>query len=130
METQMPALSERRKQEYEALGYDPKKVFQALGRLKQAFAHRDFEAFAKLVIYPVPINRKSGTQVVAQNAEELRAQKDLLFPPHTAAVVKSQSFQPLLLKDEGAAVGKGEFLLSGTCTAEPCAYGVTSIDLR
>jgi hypothetical protein len=48
-------------------------------------------------------------------------------------VVKAQTFQALLLKDEGAAVGKGEFLISGTCTDggdKPCEYGVTAVDLR
>jgi hypothetical protein len=64
----MPPLPARRKQEYEALGYDPKKVFAALTRLKAAFAHKDFEAFAKLVTYPLPINRKSGGVVTVEKA--------------------------------------------------------------
>jgi hypothetical protein len=128
----MPPLPPRRKQEYEALGYDPKKVYAALERLKQAFARKDFDAFAKLVTYPVPIDRKSGA-VTIQNAAELAPQKELIFSAHNAAVVKAQTFQALTLKDEGAAVGKGEFLISGTCTDggdKPCAYGVTAIDLR
>jgi hypothetical protein len=129
----MPALPPRRKQEYEALGYDPSKVYLALVRLKQAFAHQDFQAFAALVTYPLPINRKSGAALTVQNAGELRRQKELIFSPHNAAVVKEQAFQTLTLKDEGAAVGKGEFLISGACTDggdKPCQYGVTAIDLR
>ena len=129
----MPALSARRKQEYDALGYDPRKVFVALTRLKQAFARKDFEAFAKLVTYPLPINRKSGAALTVQNAEELRPHRELIFSAHNAAVVKGQAFQTLSLRDEGAAVGKGEFLIGGNCTDEPgkpCAYGVTAIDLR
>jgi hypothetical protein len=129
----MPPLSARRKQEYEALGYDPKKVYAALTRLKAAFAHKDFEAFARLATYPLPINRKSGAALTAQNAAELRPHRDLIFTAHNAAVVKAQAFQTLILKDEGAAVGKGEFLISGTCTDggdKPCEYGVTAVDLR
>ncbi|HXU82309.1 MAG TPA: hypothetical protein VN914_12995 [Polyangia bacterium] len=129
----MPPLPARRKQEYEALGYDPKKVFAALTRLKAAFAHKDFEAFAKLVTYPLPINRKSGGVVTVEKAADLRPHKELIFSAHNAAVVKAQTFQALLLKDEGAAVGKGEFLISGTCTDggdKPCEYGVTAVDLR
>lgn len=129
----MPPLPPRRQQEYEALGYDPKKVFAALNRLKQAFAHKDFEALAKLVTYPLPIQRKSGGALSVENAEQLRPHKDLIFSPHNAAVVKTQAFQTLTLKDEGAAVGKGEFLISGSCTDgadKPCHYGVTAIDLR
>jgi len=129
----MPPLSPRRKQEYEALGYDPRKVFVALQRLKQAFARKDFDAFAQLATYPLPIARKSGAPLTVQNAAELRPHKDLIFSAHNTALVKAQSFQNLLLKDEGAALGKGEFLLSGTCTDggdKPCVYGVTAIDLR
>jgi hypothetical protein len=128
----MPPLPARRKQEYEALGYDPKKVFAALNRLKRAFARKDFEAFAKLVTYPVPVERKSGSLTV-QDAAELASHKELVFSAHNAAVVKAQTFQALTLKDEGAAVGKGEFLISGACTDggdKPCEYGVTAIDLR
>jgi len=129
----MPPLSPRRQQEYEALGYDPKKVFAALGKLKQAFARKDFEAFARLVTYPVPINRKSGGALTVDSADQLRPHKDLIFSAHNATVVKTQAFQTLTLKDEGAAVGKGEFLISGNCTDggdKPCAYGITAIDLR
>jgi hypothetical protein len=129
----MPPLSARRKQEYEALGYDPKKVFIALGKLKQAFARKDFDAFTRLCTYPLPILRKSGASLTAENAEQMRPHKDLIFSPHNAAVVKAQSFQTLSLRDEGAAVGKGEFLISGNCTDgadKPCVYGVTAIDLR
>jgi hypothetical protein len=129
----MPPLGPRRKQEYDALGYDPKKVFVALQRLKQAFAKKDFEAFAKLVTFPLPVQRKSGSPITVHNAEELRAQRELIFTAHNAAVVKAQSFTTLTLKDEGAAVGKGEFLLAGNCTdgpAQPCQYGVVQIDLR
>jgi hypothetical protein len=129
----MPPLTSRRKQEYDALGYDPKKVHAALTRLKQAFAHKDFEAFARLVTYPLPINRKSGAALTVQNAEELRPHKELIFSAHNAAVVKAQAFQTLTLKDEGAAVGNGEFLISGNCTDtpdKPCQYGVTAVDLR
>jgi hypothetical protein len=129
----MPPLSPRRQQEYEALGYDPKKVYVALQRLKRAFARKDFEAFAKLATYPLPINRKSGAALTAQSAAELRPHKDLIFSAHNAAVVKAQAFQTLTLKDEGAAVGQGEFLLSGNCTDggdKPCEYGVTAVDLR
>ena len=130
---EMPPLSARRKQEFEALGYDPKKVFIALGKLKQAFAHKDFEAFARLVTYPVPLQRKSGAALTVERAEQLRPHKDLILSAHNAAVVKAQAFQTLTLKDEGAAVGKGEFLISGTCTDggdKPCNYGITAIDLR
>jgi len=129
----MPPLPPRRRQEYEALGYDPKKVYGALTKLKAAFAHKDFEAFAKLVTYPLPVQRRSGGTLTVQNAAELRAHKDLIFSAHNAAVVKAQAFQSLLLKDEGAAVGKGEFLISGSCTDggdKPCEYGVTAVDLR
>jgi hypothetical protein len=129
----MPPLTPRRKQEYDALGYDPRKVFTALGKLKQAFARRDFDAFASLVTYPLPLNRKSGAVVTVQNAEELRPHKDLIFTPQNIALVKTQAFQTLTLKDEGAAVGKGEFLISGSCTDggdKPCNYGVTAVDLR
>jgi hypothetical protein len=129
----MPPLTPRRKQEYDALGYDPKKVFIALGKLKQAFARRDIEAFAKLVTYPLPITRKSGGALTVQNTEELRPHKDLIFTPQNIALVKSQAFGTLTLKDEGAVVGKGEFLISGSCTDggdTPCNYGVTAIDLR
>ena len=129
----MPPLSARRKQEFDALGYDPKKVFIALGKLKQAFAHKDFEAFARLVTYPLPLQRKSGAALTVQNAGELQAHKDLIFSAHNAAVVKGQAFATLTLKDEGAVVGKGEFLISGSCTDggdKPCNYGVTAIDLR
>src|SRR5687768_15018371 len=132
-EGRMPPLSPRRQQEYEALGYDPKKVFTALGKLKQAFARKDFDAFARLVTYPVPINRKSGGTQTVDSADQLRAHKDLIFSAHSAAVVKAQAFQTLTLKDDGAAVGKGEFLISGSCTDggdKPCAYGVIAIDLR
>jgi hypothetical protein len=132
-EAGMPPLSPRRKQEFEALGYDPKKVFAALAKLKQAFARKDFEAFARLVTYPLPINRKSGVPLTVENAEQLKAQKDLIFSAHNATVVKGQAFQTLTLKDEGAAVGKGEFLISGNCTDggdKPCAYGITAVDLR
>jgi hypothetical protein len=129
----MPALSARRQQEYDALGYDPKKVFVALTRLKHAFARKDFEAFAALVTYPLPIQRKSGTPLTARNADELRPHRALIFSAHNAAVVKAQAFQGLGLRDEGAVVGKGEFLISGACTDGadgPCAYGITAVDLR
>jgi hypothetical protein len=129
----MPPLTPRRKQEYDALGYDPRKVYLALSRLKQAFAHQDFQAFARLVTYPLPISRKSGAALTVQNAAELRPHEGLIFSAHNAAVVKAQAFQTLTLKDEGAAVGKGEFLISGACTDggdKPCAYGVTAVDLR
>jgi hypothetical protein len=129
----MPPLGARRKQEYEALGYDPKKVFIALGKLKQAFARKDFDAFARLCTYPLPVQRKSGAALTAENAEQLRPHKDLIFSAHNAAVVKTQAFATLTLKDEGAAVGKGEFLISGNCTDggdKPCAYGITAVDLR
>jgi hypothetical protein len=132
-EARMPPLSPRRQQEYEALGYDPKKVFAALNRLKEAFARKDFDAFARLVTYPVPIQRKSGAPLMAENAGQLQPQKDLIFTARNAAVVKGQAFQTLTLKDEGAVVGKGEFLIAGNCTDggdKPCSYGVTAIDLR
>jgi len=132
-EPRMPPLSARRQQEYEALGYDPKKVFAALGKLKQAFARKDFEAFARLCTYPLTVQRKSGAALTVEDADQLRPHKDLVFSAHNAAVVKGQAFQTLTLKDEGAAVGKGEFLISGNCTDggdKPCAYGITAVDLR
>jgi hypothetical protein len=129
-EPAMPALSARRQQEYDALGYDPKKVFAAFTRLKRAYARKDFEAFARLVTYPVTIERKAGP-VTIKDAAELTQHREALFSPRMAAAIKVQSFQSLTLKDEGAMVGR-QFLISGACTDggdRPCEYGITSISL-
>jgi hypothetical protein len=126
----MPAISSRRQQEYEALGYDPKKVFVAFDRCKRAFARKDFDAFARLVTYPLTINRKGGPITIPDGAA-LASYKDQIFAPRHVALVKAQSFQSLSLKDEGAMVGT-LMMISGTCTDggdKPCEYGVTVVNL-
>jgi hypothetical protein len=128
-EPRLPALTARQRQEYDALGYDPKKVYEAFSKLKQAFARKDFEAFARLVTYPLTINRKGAPALAAKDAQELRQQKDLLFSPALAALVRAQSFQKLALRDEGAMVGEA-ILISGACSDGgdvPCHYGVVAV---
>lgn len=128
----MPAISARRQQEFEALGYEPKKVFAAFDRLKRAFARKDFEAFSRLVTYPLTVNfrSKAGAATVA-DAAALAPYRDQIFAPRNLALVKAQSFQGLALEDEGAMVGN-VFRISGTCTdggEKPCEYGITVVNL-
>jgi hypothetical protein len=127
----LPALSPRKKQEYDALGYDPGKVFVAFTQLKRAFARHDLDAFAKLCTFPLTISRKNGPSLTLEDARGLRGHKDLIFSPHNAQVVKAQSFATLSLRDEGAMVGD-LFLISGACTdgdGKPCAYGILSVNV-
>jgi hypothetical protein len=127
----LPALSPRKKQEYDALGYDPGKVFVAFTQLKRAFARNDLEAFAKLCTFPLTITRKNGPALTLQDPRELRAHKELIFSPRNARSVKAQSFATLSLRDEGAMVSD-VFLISGACTdgdGKPCAYGVVSVNV-
>ena len=129
----MPSLRPRQQQEYEALGYDPKKVFDAFTRLQRAFARKDFESFVKLVAFPLRIDSSDGgPAAVVNSAQDLRPYRERIFSSHNATVVKTQKFEALSLKDEGAVVGKGEFWISGTCTdgeGKPCAYNVTLVTL-
>lgn len=129
-EPRMPRIASRRQQEYDALGYDARKVFVALTRLKRAFARKDFDAFARLATYPLTINRRSGP-VTVENAAQLAQHRALVFTTRHADLVKAQTFENLALKDEGAMVGD-LFMISGTCTDggdKPCEYGITTINV-
>ena len=128
----MPALSSRRQQEYDALGYDPKKVFAAFIKLQRAFGKKDFDAFVKVVTFPLRITLPDGTAKSIERQDDLRVYRPLIFSAHNATVVRSQRFQSLSLRDEGVALGNGELWISGTCTdgeAQPCSYGVTLVTL-
>jgi hypothetical protein len=128
----MPPLSPEVQQTYDALGYDPKKVFEALVELQRAFARNDFDAFVKLASLPLRINHGAERMVVKTRAE-LRRHRELVFSAHNADVVKKQKFESLLLRDEGAVVGEGELWISGTCTdteKKPCHYGITLINVQ
>jgi len=122
-------LTARQRQEYDALGYDPKKVHEAFIKLKQAFAKRDFEAFARLVTFPLTINRKGAAPLSVKDPQELRHERALVFSPALAALVRAQSFPTLSLRDEGAMIGDA-ILISGTCAdggGVPCHYGVVAV---
>jgi hypothetical protein len=126
----LPALTARQRQEYDALGYDPKKVYAVFTKLKQAFARKDFDAFSRLVTFPLAINRKNAAPVSARDAQELRQHRELVFGPEIAAIVKAQAFQTLSLRDEGAMVGD-VLMISGACSDggdKPCNYGVVSVN--
>jgi hypothetical protein len=125
----LPALSARQKQEYDALGYDPRKVHAVFTQLKAAFARKDFDAFARLVTFPLTINRPNAAAITVKDGQELKQQRALVFSPAIAAAVKRQAFQQLALRDEGALVG-GVLLISGACTDggdAPCAYGIVAV---
>ena len=124
-----PALSARQKQEYDALGYDPRKVKAVFDQLKRVFARQDLDGFARLAAFPLTIHRKADDAVVVKDAPELKKYRALVFSPHNRAVVKAQSFTTLSLRDEGAMVGE-EILISGACSDggdKPCAYAVTAL---
>ena len=128
----MPALEPDVKQTYDALGYDPKKVYEALVEVQRAFARNDFESFLKLASLPFRINRKPAPPIIVKSRQDLRRHRDLIFSAHNATVVKAQKFEDLVLRDEGAVVGNGELWISGTCTdggKAPCRYGVIMLNV-
>ncbi|GIO02848.1 hypothetical protein J5TS2_35160 [Brevibacillus halotolerans] len=104
------SLTEAMKQNYELAGIE-KEFTDYLYSLQKAVSTNNKEEVAKLIYYPLNVNSKGRTSVIANQTDFINAYDKIMTLPVTKSI-RGQKEKDLFINDQGIMIGDGEAWIS------------------
>lgn len=111
-----------------ALG-DHTKYRAAFDALKTAVMEDDRESVLELAFYPFVF--KPGDRIMIESPDEFRALYEVIMTDEIVAAIEAQSYETVIVNDQGIGFGNGQVWLAGVCEDEDCtAWNVKIITIQ
>lgn len=114
-------------------GVPDAEVLTFLGKLQKAVAAGDRAGVARMVNYPLHVNRDAEHHALVTSAAGLLKQYDAVFTPTIRQAIVTETPAKLTGSRDGAGIKAGLVWISSTCDKNQppkCRLGVSSVNLH
>ncbi|RAP77173.1 hypothetical protein [Paenibacillus montanisoli] len=105
---------------------NPQKFLEVFAKVQTAIAADDKATVASLILYPLRVNGKSGTQLI-KTRDVFVEQYDSIINSNVKEAIARQSADNLFVNYQGVMVGNGDIWFGGSADT-PQVYGIIAVN--